>query len=67
VLEGRLAEAYSVSPRSTIVISLNAPIGTVLNYHVKAEWWTVEGAYENWVSTREPPCSVASRMLASGR
>jgi SAM-dependent methyltransferase len=55
VLEGQLAEAYSASPRSTIVISYNAPIGTVLNYHVKAEWWTVEGAYENWISTREPP------------
>jgi SAM-dependent methyltransferase len=55
VLEGQLAEAYSSSPRSTIVISYNAPVGTVLNYHVKAEWWTVEGAYENWISTREPP------------
>ena len=55
VLEGQLAEAYAASPRSTIVISFNAPIGTVLNYHVKPQWWTVEGAYENWISTREPP------------
>ncbi len=55
VLEGQLAEAYAASPRSTIVISFNAPIGTVLNYHVKAQWWTVEGAYENWIATREPP------------
>ena len=55
VLEGQLAEAYAASPRSTIVISFNAPVGTVLNYHVKAQWWTVEGAYENWISTREPP------------
>ena len=55
VLEGQLAEAYTASPRSTIVISFNAPVGTVLNYHVKAQWWTVEGAYENWFSTREPP------------
>ena len=55
VLEGQLAEAYTASPRSTIVISFNAPVGTVLNYHVKAQWWTVEGAYENWISTREPP------------
>jgi SAM-dependent methyltransferase len=55
VLEGQLAEAYAHSPRSSIVISLDAPVGTVLNYHVKAEWWTVEGAYENWISTREPP------------
>jgi SAM-dependent methyltransferase len=55
VLEGQLAEAYANSPRSNIVISLDAPVGTVLNYHVKAEWWTVEGAYENWLSTRKPP------------
>ena len=50
VLEGQLAEAYAASPRSTIVISFNAPVGTVLNYHVKPQWWTVEGAYENWIS-----------------
>ena len=46
VLEGQLAEAYANSPRSNIVISYDAPVGTVLNYHIKAEWWTVEGAYE---------------------
>jgi SAM-dependent methyltransferase len=55
VLEGQLAEAYANSPRSNIVISYDAPVGTTLNYHVKAEWWTVEGAYENWISTRTPP------------
>jgi SAM-dependent methyltransferase len=55
VLEGQLAEAYAASPRSTIVLSYNAPIGTVLNYHVKAEWLTVEGAYENWIGSRQPP------------
>jgi SAM-dependent methyltransferase len=55
VLQGQLAEAYANSPRSNIVISLDAPIGTVLNYHVKAEWWSVETAYENWISTRTPP------------
>ena len=55
VLEGQLAEAYSRSPRSTIVISYNAPVGPTLHYEVKAEWWTVEGAYENWLNTREPP------------
>ncbi len=27
----------------------------MLNYHVKSRWWTVEGAYENWIATREPP------------
>ena len=55
VLEGQLAEAYAASPRSNIVVSYNAPVGTTLHYHVKAEWRTVEGAYENWISTREPP------------
>lgn len=55
VLEGQLAEAYSKSPRSSIVVSYNAPVGSTLHYEVKAEWWTLEGAYENWVNTREPP------------
>jgi hypothetical protein len=55
VLEGQLAEAYANSPRSNIVITFDAPVGTVLNYHVRAEWWTVEGAYEHWISTRKPP------------
>ena len=55
VLEGQLAEAYAASQRSTIVISFNAPVGTVLNYHVKTQWWTIEGAYENWIATRQPP------------
>lgn len=55
ILADQLAEAYAASPRSTIVISYNAPVGTVLNYHVKPEWWTVEAAYENWISTRKPP------------
>ncbi len=55
VLEGQLVQAYSVSPRSRIVISFNAPMGAALNYEVKAQWWTVEGAYENWIDNREPP------------
>jgi SAM-dependent methyltransferase len=55
VLEGQLAEAYRASPRSRIVISYDSPIGRVLNYHVKSEWATIEGAYEYWVATREPP------------
>ncbi len=54
-LESQLAEAYAASQRSNIVISFNAPIGTVLNYHVKPEWFTIEGTYENWIATREPP------------
>jgi SAM-dependent methyltransferase len=55
VLEGQLAEAYAASPRSRIVISYDSPIGTVLNYHVKPEWSTIEAAYDYWVATREPP------------
>ena len=55
VLEAQLAQAYSTSPRSSIVISFNAPVGPTLNYQVRAEWWTVAGAYENWIATREPP------------
>ncbi len=55
VLEGELADAYTASPRSNIVISYDSPIGTVLNYHVKPEWQTIEGAYESWVATRQPP------------
>jgi SAM-dependent methyltransferase len=55
VLENQLAEAYANSPRSNIVISFDAPIGTLLNYHIRAEWWSVESAYENWLSTRTPP------------
>jgi SAM-dependent methyltransferase len=55
VLEGELAKAYAASPRSSIVISYDAPVGTVLNYYVKPQWLTVEAAYENWISTRKPP------------
>jgi SAM-dependent methyltransferase len=55
VLADQLTRAYTESTRSTIVISYEAPVGAVLNYLVKAEWWTVEGAYENWIGTREPP------------
>jgi SAM-dependent methyltransferase len=55
VLEGQLADAYRASPRSRIVISYDCPVGKVLNYHVKAEWSTIEGAYEYWVASRQPP------------
>lgn len=55
VLKQQLTEAFSQSPRSNIVITYNAPVGTVLNYHVNSRWFTVAGAYENWTQTREPP------------
>lgn len=55
VLEAELAKAYRASPRSNIVISFHAPLGTTLNYRVKAEWWTLEADYDHWVATRPPP------------
>jgi SAM-dependent methyltransferase len=55
VLEGQLAAAFEASQRSQIVITYEAPIGGVVNYHVKAEWFSVQGAYDNWVATRKPP------------
>lgn len=54
-LESQLVAAYSASPRSTIIVSYNAPQGSTLHYEVKAQWWTMENAYESWLSTREPP------------
>jgi SAM-dependent methyltransferase len=55
VLEGQLATAYSASPRSGIVISYNASVASTLHYEVNPRWSTVEAAYEEWISTREPP------------
>ncbi|MGO9184460.1 MAG: class I SAM-dependent methyltransferase [Mycobacterium sp.] len=55
VLEGELADAYAASPRSTIVVSYDYPVGTVLNYNVKAEWQTLADTYESWAHTRRPP------------
>lgn len=55
VLAGQLAEAYSHSLRSNIIISYNAPIGPSLNYTVRAQWSTVAEAYEAWLATRKPP------------
>jgi SAM-dependent methyltransferase len=55
VLREQLEQAYAASPRSTIVLTYEAPVGTALTYRVKAVWWTLQGAYANWLSTREPP------------
>ncbi|MFM7107127.1 MAG: class I SAM-dependent methyltransferase [Planctomycetaceae bacterium] len=54
-LAGQLAAAYAASPRSEIVITYDSPTGLAVNYHVKAEWSTVEAAYDAWVATRKPP------------
>ena len=50
-----MADAFAASQRSNIVISFNAPIGTILNYHIKPELFTIEGIYDHWVATRQPP------------
>jgi SAM-dependent methyltransferase len=55
LMEGQLAEAFAASQRSHIVISFDAPVGTMLNYHIKPEWMNIEQIYETWVATREPP------------
>ena len=55
VIEGQVALAYSASPRSEVVITYDSPVGLTVNYHVAARWFTLEGAYDNWVATREPP------------
>jgi len=55
VLQDQIAIAYAATQRSDIVISYNAPVGRVLNYYVEPKWVTIEGAYENWIATRQPP------------
>jgi len=55
VLRGQLAEAFAASSRSEIVINYECPVGNTVSYTVKTHWFTLEGAYENWVATREPP------------
>jgi hypothetical protein len=55
VLEGELTDAYAASPRSSIVISYDCPVGMVLNYNVKAEWRTLADYYETLAASRQPP------------
>ena len=55
VLEGQLAVAYAASPRSEIVITYDSPMGLMVNYHVKAQWSSLEASYDNWLASREPP------------
>jgi SAM-dependent methyltransferase len=55
VLEGQLAIAFEASARSEIIISYESPLGHTVSYHVSARWSSLEAAYDNWVSTREPP------------
>lgn len=55
VLEGELTDAYAASPRSSIVISYDRPVGTALNYNVRAEWKTLAQYYEGVAAVRQPP------------
>lgn len=55
ILSHQLSAAYAASPRSKIVISYRVPVGFKADYHVRARWYTVQEAYDNWVGTRQPP------------
>lgn len=55
VLEGQLVAAFEATSRSEIVITYDSPAGLTVNYHVKAQWASIDAAYDNWVATREPP------------
>lgn len=30
-------------------------MGLMVNSHVKAQWSSLEAAYDNWLASREPP------------
>ncbi len=55
LLAKELDAAFTMSNRSNIVITYDAPIGNVLNYFIIPEAVTLEEAYAGWVATREPP------------
>ncbi len=55
VLKIQLQQAFEATSRSQIVVTYESPIGNAVSYHVKAQWLSVDAAYNNWVATREPP------------
>lgn len=55
VLAEQLAIAYAASPRSEIIITYDKPVGSQVNYFVKAQWASLDAAYDQWVATRESP------------
>ncbi|PQE01899.1 SAM-dependent methyltransferase [Mycobacterium sp. EPG1] len=55
LLAKELANAYDGSNRSNIIITYDAPVGTVLNYHIQPQWTSLADTYDNWVATRKPP------------
>ena len=55
ILRAQLDESFAASPRSSIVITYDVPIGHMVNYHVRPQWASVEQTYDGWVANREPP------------
>ena len=55
IIANELATAFAASPRSEIVITYECPSGFVVNYHVKAQWYSLEAEYEKWLALRKPP------------
>ena len=55
ILANELATAFAASPRSEIIITYECPAGFVVNYHVKAQWYSLEAEYEKWLALRKPP------------
>lgn len=54
-LATELATAFEASPRSNIIVTYQKPVGQLLNYVIRGQWYSIEGAYENWLATRQPP------------
>lgn len=54
-LAGQLAAAYAASPRSEVVVTYDSPVGRSVNWLAKAQWTSVEAAYDAWVANRQPP------------
>jgi len=54
-LKTELNTAFTASHRSEIIISYECPQGAVVNYHIKAQWYSIEAEYEKWVAKRAPP------------
>jgi len=70
VLRGQLDAAFSSSPRSEIVITYDAPVGSAIDYRVEARWASIDAAYAAWLDSREPPLFGAApdaRVMAVAR
>lgn len=54
-LKTELHTAFKASHRSEIIISYDCPQGAMVNYHIKAQWYSIEAEYEKWIANRQPP------------